>query len=1524
MEALGIAANVVAVVDISVKVLQVCSQYAKEVKTAAADIQELQQEVAILHNTATKVQTLIQSPQGRKLKASQDFAQKIRASQDVLSEVNTRLQPSAKRGFRQRLGLRSWKWPFQSGEVYRIVERIRRCSNSLSLILQVDGIALLLEADAKLDNAGYGIDAAHSKLVMTHLKLDENNSKLNKAGSSLSHAVTKLDKVDHSLIMSALPIAVGAAYNSYPEQDNNICLKNTRTELLQDIDDWLSDTNALTIFWLQGMAGTGKSTIARTVATNWDKCNYLGASFFFKRGGGDRGNLSCFYTTIASQLAARNPSLASSIKAAIDQDPFITSKVAEEQFDKLILEPILKLQPTNRASIAIVIDALDECDGDENIKRLVKILTRAQLVSNVRMRVFITSRPELHVRLGFRAVAGSYQDFVLHEIPKDIIKRDIQIFFMENLNKIREEYNISVEDSRKLADTWPGPENTMSLVEKAVPLFIFAATVCRFISQRRSASPDDQLQKVLAFDAKSQESKLNATYLPALEQQLEDLSLREQDQAIENFHQVVGTIILLEASLAVPALAKLIDVSEESIYNRLDVLHSVLNYPMTSEFPVRLLHLSFRDFLLDPEKKGISRFWVDEKKRHEQIAAGCLRILNSSLKEDICNIVAPGTMRSVVPSDLIASCISIELQYACRYWVNHLGKAPKSAISSEEVLLFLERHLLHFLECLSLIGRLSELYDMIIGLQDIARANGCTNLYELLVDIHRFLQTNFTIVDQYPLQLYSSLRYTIPSTSLIHPIFANNKPCWIVKLPNPSSDWDQRQHVLEGHEVEVTAVSFSLDSTHMASLSEDGNLRVWRLDTGECIREIWIGEFTSNPFTHVAISTNPMWVLTCIDNQLRFWRGDTAELVGEYELSTEHLHKPQLSPCAQYCSFIDASNHVVVLLINSVSHLRQIYLKDSSIVCTDNEGTDTFLAFSPDSKHIATFSDISYGESLVWDIRSGHCIRKYQNKTIIEISSRKPWFRSFSFGLCAEGLMMVAFCPFESEKQIDIIGVPYGSLIQTLNGHNGKIESTSFLKEGTILGSSCSKGEIRTWDIEAGVCLTLFLPFGASTDISISPNYQMACSFYRKQTITIIWNSLNRLSIATRNSEDSIARLALSADTTLAASIFASGILKVWEVLTGECIFYFDDDSYNWGEADLPWLTPNFEYILFPTDSTAIVNISRRVRVWKIKTGQLLGNFTTTMGDRIFTCSHGFYSSLPNGRDITISPNGCLISSVRLGTLRISEVDTGVTTHTIDGPGNIGDVMFFPDSRLLILSSEPTYKAYEDFRDHTGLLSIYDMEKSETVRTIKSPRIVIQIVDISQNSDLLALQTRSNDGYYREQLEIIDIRTEETICELVLDQGASGVLLDCDFTMCAWRRGDDKWVISNISTRQLIARLSPVYSPTRISFNTGSTLLSTSMGGIQIDKLKANSELIHGLDQYDRVGYGISDDMAWILWNNTKLFWLPPALRPERRSFGSCVEVSGSTVMIGTHSGRVLFFIFDIGDFLRDAASFTL
>src|SRR4051812_11587087 len=196
--------------------------------------------------------------------------------------------------------------------------------------------------------------------------------------------------------MTKLPTAKGASFDSHMEEHNSTCLPDTRTELLHQIQRWANDNNSKSIFWLSGAAGTGKSTIARTVARTFAEHQQLGASFFFKRGEGERGNATLFFTTIATQLLIRVPEIGPGIKKAIDANPAISEKALKDQFEKLILQPLLELARLPASTLLIVIDALDECEQDNDIRAILQLLSRSKVLKSVSLRILVTSRPELH------------------------------------------------------------------------------------------------------------------------------------------------------------------------------------------------------------------------------------------------------------------------------------------------------------------------------------------------------------------------------------------------------------------------------------------------------------------------------------------------------------------------------------------------------------------------------------------------------------------------------------------------------------------------------------------------------------------------------------------------------------------------------------------------------------------------------------------------------------------------------------------------------------------------------------------------------------------------------------------------------------------------------------------------------------------------------------------------------------------------------------------------------------------------
>ena len=519
--------------------------------------------------------------------------------------------------------------------------------------------------------------------------------------------------------MARLPTAKGASFDSHMEEHNSTCLPNTRTELLHHIQGWAEDGSGKPIFWLNGAAGTGKSTIARTVARTFADQRQLGASFFFKRGEGERGNATRFFTTIATQLAARVSEIRPGIKKAIDADPDISDKALKDQFEKLIFLPLSEVANLPTLVLLIVIDALDECERDSDIRAILRLLSRTRDLKPVSLRVLVTSRPELHIRLGFKQMPdGTYEDLILQEVARQTIQHDIRAYFEHTLGEIQQQ--------RSLPLNWPSQDQIDALVKQAIPLFIFAATACRYIGDRRD-NPKKRLEIILRHQ-KVKASKFDATYLPILNQLFDEEDEEDKERWASEFREIVGSIVVLEAPLSIASLARLLHISKDDVTCRLDSLHSVLSIPDRDDMPVRLLHLSFREFLIDASKEK-SPFWVDERARHEKLASYCIELMSGleGLRQNMCGL-QPGSFRSEVDEGKITSHLSPELQYACRYWVYHLKQSQRHVRDGDLTDIFLRKHFLHWLEAMSLIRETNKFIHLIETLYALVDV-GLSSLY---------------------------------------------------------------------------------------------------------------------------------------------------------------------------------------------------------------------------------------------------------------------------------------------------------------------------------------------------------------------------------------------------------------------------------------------------------------------------------------------------------------------------------------------------------------------------------------------------------------------------------------------------------------------------------------------------------------------------------------------------------------------------------------------------------------------------
>ena len=210
-------------------------------------------------------------------------------------------------------------------------------------------------------------------------------------------------------------------------------MKGTRGDILDEIELWTKDFDRPPVYWLNGLAGTGKSTIAQTIAERTFASGQLGASFFCSRDFLDRSNLQFIFPTLAIQLACKFAKFRSILVPLVQSDPGIVHESLYYQMDRLIVRPLTE----SGVSTVIIIDALDECRDHKPTSAILSVL--GQLVSEIpKAKFFLTGRPERRILEGFRLprMAEATDVFVLHEVEPHQVESDIQLFLRHSFSEL--------------------------------------------------------------------------------------------------------------------------------------------------------------------------------------------------------------------------------------------------------------------------------------------------------------------------------------------------------------------------------------------------------------------------------------------------------------------------------------------------------------------------------------------------------------------------------------------------------------------------------------------------------------------------------------------------------------------------------------------------------------------------------------------------------------------------------------------------------------------------------------------------------------------------------------------------------------------------------------------------------------------------------------------------------------------------------------------------------------------------------
>ncbi|KAJ6598338.1 hypothetical protein DFH09DRAFT_1131551 [Mycena vulgaris] len=413
-----------------------------------------------------------------------------------------------------------------------------------------------------------------------------------------------------------------ASHDSGERYPQPRCHPETRTEILADLRAWSCGNDLESqILWLHGPAGAGKSAIAQALCQKLEAEGRLGASFFFKRGHPSRGHAMKLFPTIAYRLAVDHPELKGVISRHIESDPSIVDKSLSIQLQKLIIESVREnAQRAPTRSFTIVIDGLDECEGQDIQQELLRSIGNA--VHQSTLRVLIASRPEPHIKEVF-----SEPGFRFYR-PMNIQQsfEDVRRFLQDEFARILREHHETMVD---VASPWPSPEVIEHLVEKSSGYFIYASTVIKFIDDKYFR-PTDRLDIIMGMADPDAEAGSGSPF-GALDQLYTQI-LSDVPARILLLRILPVIAAGLHSRLGAPHIEQLLELRPGSVRLALRGLHSVASLPEDSdkgdfsiEFFSRITvhHASFLDFLCHPTRSGI--FYVAGVQHRTELARKILK-----------------------------------------------------------------------------------------------------------------------------------------------------------------------------------------------------------------------------------------------------------------------------------------------------------------------------------------------------------------------------------------------------------------------------------------------------------------------------------------------------------------------------------------------------------------------------------------------------------------------------------------------------------------------------------------------------------------------------------------------------------------------------------------------------------------------------------------------------------------------------------------------------------------------------------
>ena len=470
-------------------------------------------------------------------------------------------------------------------------------------------------------------------------------------------------------------------------------MEGTREFLLNKIITWAtaqpSQKNESNIYWIYGLPGIGKTTLAHSISERLHEQKQLAGAFFCRRDDPDLNDAGNILPTLINKLAIIFPTFRSIVAKHLRNDPNVTPESMKES---LLLNLIRSLPRHPIHNLVFVIDAFDECGDTMNRSGILRGLADAAAQASW-LRIIVTSRPEIDIQRFFDGPAHS--SHIRFDLAADQeAGADLRTFAQRQFNLVAERWYLSTP--------WPEESLFNKAISHANGLFIFIKTVV--LTLEYCDDPTESLEATLQYSANTGLNSLYTLYSSILQSRIAPRDGK--------FQRVIGVLLATAPyrSLCRETIAELAGVRPNLVKKWVDDLGSLLYEDEGAKKGVRVRHLSISDFFISGECP--SEYRVDRRDANIQLGISCLTTMIDQLRFNICKI-GDSRLANADIQDLqsrIEENISDALQYSCLHWSNHLCSNLKNdnERGREQLRKFFEgRYPLFWIEALSLMGMVS-------------------------------------------------------------------------------------------------------------------------------------------------------------------------------------------------------------------------------------------------------------------------------------------------------------------------------------------------------------------------------------------------------------------------------------------------------------------------------------------------------------------------------------------------------------------------------------------------------------------------------------------------------------------------------------------------------------------------------------------------------------------------------------------------------------------------------------------------